>query len=172
MPNLGEVILFCPAILASGALAGVAPNNVEGRNDVDPQFNVGGVYIEANTGRRYLYCRFHNGVGVASANNNIAYIHTDPAWNPAAGLAQVTSDQDQGIGGAAASTSIVAGVFTGVVTHLNFTFIQCGGRRSNVNVGAPAVGNALVSTATDGRADAQAAANISEAFGRLISAVT
>lgn len=173
MPNMANVILFCPAVVASGIIAGVAPNNVEGRNDVDPQFSVGGIYIEAPTGRRYLYARFNFGTGsVAAVANNLAYIHTEAAWDPAAGLAQITSDQSDSIAGGAASTSIVAGIFTGVVTSGNYCFIQCGGRRNAVNVTASAAGNALVSSATDGRSDAQAAANISEAFARQLGAVT
>lgn len=160
------VILYCPAANASGAVAFTAPNNVEARDDVDAQFRVGGHYIDAKAGKRYMYVKFDNGVGnVAAAAGNLAYVHTLAGWDPETGLAQVTSDQSDSLGGGAATTSIVAGVFVNVITDLRFGFIQVGGKRTGVNVAATIIaGDSLVSSATDGQAGEYAGTEISVPF--------
>ena len=163
---VADAILYCPASNATGTVAFTAPNNVEARDDVDAQFRVGSLYKDAKAGKTYMYVKFDNGVGnVAAAAGNLAYVHSLAQWDPATGLAQVTSDQSDGLGGGAATTSIVAGVFVNIPTDLRFTFIQCGGKRVDVNCAATIVaGDSFVSSATDGQAGEYAGTEIAIPF--------
>lgn len=172
MPNTADALLLCPFAFASGIEGESAPANLESRDDVDPIMLLGSIVRDAASGKSYIYVRFDNGVGnVAAVAGNLAYIHTLAEWDPDTGKAQVTSDQSDSVGGAAATTSIVAGVFVNVPTDLRYTFLQCGGRRTNMNVTAAAIaGSRQVSSATDGRAISQVAADIVEPFAILLEA--
>ena len=112
-----------------------------------PEFTVGTIGRDAETGKMYKYVKFNNGTGnVASVANYFAYYY-------GSGGTTVTMDQSD-------STSIGAGVFQAVIADLGYGWIQVAGTATlGIALTAGAAGNALtpVGVGADGTLDLSAA---------------
>ena len=111
------------------------PKNASNLNDAKPQFRPGTEFEDPNDGKTYIYVQHHQGSGVvASANGAAAFWKTY-----ASGI--VTPDKTDNEFGAALPAGC-AGMYGGVVTHLNYTWLQKRGEKVGVILdGNGAIGN-------------------------------
>jgi hypothetical protein len=112
-------------------------------NDLTPKFDLG--YEVEFGGNRYIYVRHHQGTDV------IATVAGQPAFwrNSALTVLTVTADKTD-LEDGATNPSGCAGIYLGVVTHLNYTWLQKRGRCAGVVLdGNGANGNKISSNTSD-----------------------
>lgn len=122
--------------------------------------------IYESNGKFYRLVKFDNGSAVASAAGNAAYWKTKSSYI-------VTSDESDSEGTNAAGNNAVAGGFLGVLTDLNYGFIQMGGDQAGVLVDATAAaGDMLSGGNTDGTLVITAAGTAGGPVNMLVAIAT